>query len=151
MIFNDIYFSIGPLHGCVHRWEITKVIYPSILSLNYSSKTKLHFCIFNGRKTNCNNIKMEHLNKESEKSSTLKDVVIISSVIALLSLTLSRNFEVRENVLSAGKKLNVTPLCNESLLIFNRVPKVISQTDLLVFKKSFLLIKVRMFHFHFLR
>ena len=73
---------------------------------------------------------MEHLKDESEKSSTLKDVVIISSVIALLSLTLSRNFEVRENVLSAGKKLNVTPLCNESLLIFNRVPKVISQTDL---------------------
>ena len=73
---------------------------------------------------------MEHLNKENEKISTLKDVIIISSVIALLSLSLSRNFEARENVLSEGKKLNVTPLCNESLLIFNRVPKVKSQTYL---------------------
>lgn len=69
---------------------------------------------------------MENIPKESEKSLTLKDFIIISSVIALLSLSLSRNLEVRQNVLSERNKLNVTPLCNESLLIFNRVPKVIS-------------------------
>ncbi len=69
---------------------------------------------------------MENIPKDSEKSLTLKDFIIISSVIALLSLSLSRNLEVRQNVLSERNKLNVTPLCNESLLIFNRVPKVIS-------------------------
>jgi hypothetical protein len=71
------------------------------------------------------------MEKSSENSSTLKDVIILSSVIALLSFSLSQNFEVRQNVWSERQKLNVTPLCNESLLIFNRVPKVISQTILI--------------------
>ena len=75
---------------------------------------------------------MEHkMSKQSVKREHLdncyKDIVIIACSVLLLSLAVWQNLEVKKHFLSEINKLNVTSNCNNSLLIFNRVPKVREQ------------------------
>ena len=77
-------------------------------------------------------IKMEH--KKSKQSvkrehlkNSFKDIAIVACSVLLLSLAVWQNLEVKKQFLSEINKLNVTSNCNNSLLIFNRVPKVREQ------------------------
>ena len=58
-----------------------------------------------------------------------KETAIIACSVLLISFAVSQNLEVKEHLLRERNKLNVTSNCNESLLIFNRVPKVRGQQD----------------------
>ena len=66
-------------------------------------------------------VKREHL------ENYFKDILIIACSVLLLSLAVWQNLEVKKHFLSEINKLNVTSNCNNSLLIFNRVPKVREQ------------------------
>jgi len=66
-----------------------------------------------------------------EKSAKNDDIfwrsfVFVSVSLAVLSVGLSQYYDIKESILSESKRLNVTANCNESLLVFNRVPKVIT-------------------------
>jgi hypothetical protein len=66
-----------------------------------------------------------------EKSAKNDDIfwrsfVFVSVSLALLSVGLFQYFDIKGSILSERKRLNVTATCNESLLVFNRVPKVIT-------------------------
>ena len=63
-------------------------------------------------------VKREHL------KNSFKDIAIVACSVLLLSLAVWQNLEVKKQFLSEINKLNVTSNCNNSLLIFNRVPKV---------------------------
>ena len=56
----------------------------------------------------------------------LRSFIFVAASFALLSVVLSQYFEVKESILTEARRLNITANCNESLLVFNRVPKVIN-------------------------
>lgn len=63
-------------------------------------------------------------NVEEEEESFLKCFIILSLSFVLLSVAVSNRLEVEKSIFEEVQKLNVTPYMNQSLLVFNRVPKV---------------------------
>ena len=63
-------------------------------------------------------------NVEEEEESFLKCFIILSLSFVLLSVAVSNRLEVEKSIFEELQKLNVTPYMNQSLLVFNRVPKV---------------------------
>ena len=63
-------------------------------------------------------------NVEEEEESFLKFFIILSLSFVLLSVAVSNRLEVEKSIFEELQKLNVTPYMNQSLLVFNRVPKV---------------------------